>query len=210
MQASVKDKPLDTGPIYFFDQLKPERNKWEKETYEKELSQLMVKYGTSKELKKAELSAVTSSKEKNEFQLISISEPPGVSKLPLNLKFSKTHWQKKLLEEYMLTAPETLSELETILQKYDEHNITFPVGIVSLKNFSWQDLTEGAFECAPKYSMPSQHKTLPGDSSSITMVDSKEQKIISDPREESNKENSLVKAPNDQHMTSFKSMEKNT
>ncbi|XP_040135809.2 uncharacterized protein LOC120888063 [Ictidomys tridecemlineatus] len=42
MQASVKDKPLDTGPIYFFDQLKPERNKWEKETYEKELSQLML------------------------------------------------------------------------------------------------------------------------------------------------------------------------
>ena len=101
-----------------------------------------------KELEKAKLSTVAESGEKDEFISFGVSQTSSVSMLSTNLKFSKLQLQKSLFEEYRLTAAEILYELEEILQKYAVYNITFPVGIVNLVDYSWHDLTADAYKYA--------------------------------------------------------------
>ena len=106
-----------------------------------------------KELEKAKLSTVAESGEKDEFISFGVSQTSSVSMLSTNLKFSKLQLQKSLFEEYRLTAAEILYELEEILQKYAVYNITFPVGIVNLVDYSWHDLTADAYKYATKNPM---------------------------------------------------------
>lgn len=135
----IETKPLDTGPIYFFDQMKPKRKIWDKRTCKDHFSHLgcaaeanyrHTKSARSKELEKARISTVAESEEKDESNSFGISQTPSVSKLSTNLKFSKLHLQEALFEEYRLTAAEILYEPGETLQKYAEYNITFPVGIL--------------------------------------------------------------------------------
>ena len=119
--------------------------------------------------------------------------------LSTNLKFSKLQLQKSLFEEYRLTAAEILYELEEILQKYAVYNITFPVGIVNLVDYSWHDLTADAYKYATKNPMLKKCSALKDDTSIMTMIDLKGYKINSCSREECHKRNCLVKVKEDHH-----------
>lgn len=94
----------------------------------------------------------------------------------LIFKFSKLQMQKSLFEEYKLTAAEILYELEEILQKYAVYNITFPVGIVNLVDYSWHDLTADAYKYATKNPMLKKHRAFQDDTSIMTMIDLKDTK----------------------------------
>ncbi|KAM5254989.1 uncharacterized protein RBU33_025781 isoform 2-T3 [Hipposideros larvatus] len=153
----------------------------------------------------ARLPTVAVSEEKYEFHSFGISQTPVISKFSTKLKFSKIYLQKSLFEEYKLTAAEILYELDETLQKYAGYNITFPVGIANLVNYSWHDLIEGAYKCATKNLMLKEHNALQSNCNSKTIVG----KISSCSREEYDKENHLVKAKKDHHhVASSESMEK--
>lgn len=147
----------------------------------------------SKEQKEARLSTVSECEKKDEFHSSGISQISGVSKFSSNLRFTKIYRQKNLFEEYKLIAAEILSELGEILQKYAEYNITFPAGIVNLMNYSWHDLIEGVCKCATKNLK--KNDALKRDSKNMTQ-------ISTCAREESHKENHLVKAKKDHPVSS--------
>nr|XP_020143311.1 uncharacterized protein LOC105877108 [Microcebus murinus] len=217
MENCTKATPLDPGPVYFFDQLKPKRKTWNKRTCKAQFSHLQDTSGSnhrlekkkkSKKLKKSQLFAVAASEKEDEFHSPSISQSFSVPKLSPNLNFSKVHLQKNLLEEYKLIAPEILCELGETLQKYAECNITFPVGVENLMNYTWKDLTEDAHRYVSKASTCGQDKALQGNSNFMTIVDLIGCKSRSCSRIECHKENHLVKAEKDHHVTPSKSMEK--
>ncbi|KAI4546666.1 hypothetical protein MG293_003221 [Ovis ammon polii] len=116
--------------------------------------------------------------------------------------------QKSLFEEYKLTAAEILYELEEILQKYAVYNITFPVGIVNLVDYSWHDLTADAYKYATKNPMLKKHRAFQDDTSIMTMIDLKGYEINSCSREEYHKRNCLVKVKEDHHDAASKPMVK--
>jgi hypothetical protein len=145
--------------------------------------------------------------EKDEFHALNFSEFSSVLKLPSNLKFFKIYLQKTLYEEYKLIAPEILYELGQILQKYAEHNIIFPEGIINLMNYSWQDLIEDTYNHASKATKFEQDKSSQRDSTSKTIINLKKFKISSHPRG-SRKENRPVKAKKEHHVVSSRSTEK--
>ncbi|KAG8514013.1 hypothetical protein J0S82_003613 [Galemys pyrenaicus] len=176
-------KPLDIGPIYFFDQVKS--------------VQFVFFYSHTENTKSEELEGtilptVTTSEENSEFHLSGTSQFYSVSKFSPCLKSAKICLQKSLLEEYKLTASEILNELADILQKYVEHNITFPVGIVNLINYNWSELTEGAHKCVIKAPSLKKHSILQRDFRSIPIADLKEHQARSSSREEDHKENNMV------------------
>ncbi|KAB0379127.1 hypothetical protein FD755_010705 [Muntiacus reevesi] len=216
MEDFTEIKFLDTGPIYFFDQIKPKRKIWEKRKCEDHLPLLECPEGANynptrsifKELEKAKLSTVAESKEKDEFISFGVSQTSSVSTLSTNFKFSKLQLQKSLFEEYKVTAAEILFELEEILEKYAVYNIAFPVGIVNLVDYSWHDLTADAFKYATKNPMLKKCSALQDDTSIMTVMDLKRYKINSCSREEYHKKNYLVKAKEDHHVAANKSMEK--
>ncbi|XP_012877389.1 PREDICTED: uncharacterized protein LOC105989752 [Dipodomys ordii] len=197
----------DTGSIYFFDQLKPKTKKWKKEIYEDQFSHLTENYGhkkkKSKEQKLTRVGTVALIKEKDKSHSLGFSESPRVLSLSPSPKLSKMYLQKNLLEEYKLTAPEILYELGKTLQKYAEYQMTFPVGIENLMNYSWQDFTEDTTPTTPE-----QDKALHGDSSSSTIIDSNNFKISNNPKEELHKENHLVKAKKGLHVVPSKPLGK--
>ncbi|XP_059742827.1 uncharacterized protein [Bos taurus] len=207
MEDFTEIKFLDTGPIYFFDQIKPKRKIWEKRKCEDHFPLLECTEGANynptrsifKELEKAKLSTVAESGEKDEFISFGVSQTSSVSMLSTNLKFSKLQLQKSLFEEYKLTAAEILYELEEVLQKYAVYNITFPVGIVNLVDYSWHDLTSDAYKYATKNPMLKKCSALKDDTSIMTMIDLKGYKINSCSREECHKRNCLVKVKEDHH-----------
>lgn len=88
-----------------------------------------------------------------------------------------------------------LYELGEMLQKYAEYNITFPVGIVNLMNYTWHDLTEEACKCETRNSMLKKHDALQSHCNSMTVVD----KISSCSREECDNKNHPGKAKVDHH-----------
>lgn len=94
------------------------------------------------------------------------------------LNFPNYKCKKSLFEEYKLTAAETC-ELEEILQKYAVYNITFPVGIVNLVDYSWHDLTADAYKYATKNPMLKKHRAFQDDTSIMTMIDLKGSEINS-------------------------------
>lgn len=151
----------------------------------------------SKELKEARLPTIAEAEEQDEFYSFDISRTPSVAKCSPNLPFSKIYLQKGLFQEYKLIASEILHELGEILQKYAEYNIIYPAGIVNLMNYSWHDLTEGAYKCATKSSMLKKNSTLQRDSNAMTQISSFS-------REEYHKENHLVKAKKDHRVSSGK------
>ncbi|XP_019497250.1 PREDICTED: uncharacterized protein LOC109382325 isoform X2 [Hipposideros armiger] len=185
MEDFTEAKPLDIGPISLSSHTRStESNELEEE---------------------ARLPTVAVSEEKYEFHSFGISQTPVVSKFSNKLKFSKIYLQKSLFEEYKFTAAEILYELDETLQKYAGYNITFPVGIANLVNYSWHDLIEGAYKCATKNLMLKEHNALQSNCNSKTIVG----KISSCSREEYDKENHLVKAKKDHHhVASSESMEK--
>lgn len=84
--------------------------------------------------------------------------------------------------------------------------MTFPVGVVNLVNYSWHDLTEGAYKYASKNSISKKHNALQRDLNATTIVDLKGDKISSSSKE-CHKENHLVKAKKHHHVVSSKSMD---
>ncbi|XP_045443603.1 uncharacterized protein LOC123653130 isoform X1 [Pipistrellus kuhlii] len=200
MEDFTETKPLDIGPMYFFDQMKPKRRKWEKKdclphlkhTSEDKLS--LPESIHPKELdKKARQPIEAALKKKYAFQSFAISPTPVVSKIPIDIKFSKIRRQKSPFEEFKQTAAELLCELGETLQTYAKNNIAFPVGIVNLVNYSWLDLIEGTYKYATKKSLSKKQNVLQSNSSSM-MVDK-----INYPRIECHKENYLMKAKKDRH-----------
>ncbi|XP_053439328.1 uncharacterized protein LOC128580885 [Nycticebus coucang] len=217
MEDFTNATPLDTGPFYFFDQWKPKRKTWTKRTCDNQFSHLKymsedefgpIEETKPKELKKARLPKVAESDKEDEFPVPSVSQSPSVPKLPPKQKFSKIQLTKNLFEEYKLTAPEILYELGETLQKYTKCNITFPVGIVNLMNYTWEDLTEGAHRYVSKDSTLEQDSASQGDSNFMTSVDVIEPQISSCSRKIGHKENHSVKAKKDHDIASSKSMEK--
>ncbi|XP_037369747.1 uncharacterized protein C3orf20-like isoform X2 [Talpa occidentalis] len=192
-------KPLDIGPIYFFDQMKPKRKRWEKTKHEDCIPHLKYRlrheYSHTENTKSKELEAlstITIPEENYESHSSGISPFYSVSKFSPHLKSAKICLQKRLLEEYKLTASEILNELAEILQKYVEYNITFPVGIVNLINYSWSELTEGAYKCETKAPRLKKHSILQKESTSMPIADLKEYQVPSSSMEEYHKENKLV------------------
>ncbi|KAJ1061807.1 hypothetical protein K5549_002842 [Capra hircus] len=216
MEDLTEIKFLDTGPIYFFDQIKPKRKIWEKRKCEDHFPLLECTEGANynparsifKELEKARFSTVAESGEKDEFISSSVSQTSSVSMLSTNFKFSKLQLQKSLFEEYKLTAAEILYELEEILQKYTVYNITFPVGIVNLVDYSWHDLTADAYKYATKNPMLKKRSAFQDDTNIMTMIDLKGYEINSCSREEYHKRNCLVKVKEDHHDAASKPMVK--
>ncbi|XP_069846458.1 uncharacterized protein C3orf20-like [Dipodomys merriami] len=196
----------DTASIYFFDQLKPKTKKWKKEIYEDQFSHLTENYGhkkkKSKEQKLTRVGTVALIEEKDKSHSLGFSESPRVLSFSPSPKLSKMYLQKNLLKEYKLTAPEILYELGKTLQKYAEYQMTFPVGIENLMNYSWQDFTEDT-----TLTTLEQDKALHGDSSSSTIIDSNNFKISNNPKE-LHKENHLVKAKKGLHVVPSKPLGK--
>ncbi|XP_054297912.1 uncharacterized protein LOC129009278 isoform X2 [Pongo pygmaeus] len=89
-----------------------------------------------------------------------------------------------------------------------ELDITFSEGTVSLINNSWKDLTEDAYMRASKNSMWMQDHALQGGCNTMTIVNLLEHKMSRGSREECHQQNHLVKAKEDHHVASTKSMEK--
>ncbi|XP_016018281.2 uncharacterized protein C3orf20 homolog [Rousettus aegyptiacus] len=213
MEDYTDAKLLDIGPLYFFEQRKPKRKKWEKRkckddfpcsTYTSQPKDSYLKIGESKKLEEeARLSIVTDSEKKYEIRSFDISRTPFVSKFSAKSKLSKIYLQKCLLEEYKLIAAEMLYELGEMLQKYAEYNITFPVGIANLVNYSWHDLTAEAYKCATRNSMLKKHNASQSRCNSMIVDD----KISCCSREEYDKKNHLAKSKID-HAASSKCMEK--
>ncbi|XP_032730144.1 uncharacterized protein C3orf20 homolog [Lontra canadensis] len=195
-------KSLDIEPIYFFDQMKPKRKKWKKRECEDHFLYLRHTSGAtyshtksilSKELKEARLTTVAEAEEQDVFYSFDISTSPIVAQFSPPL--SKIHLQKDLFEEYKLIASEILHELGEILQKYAEYHIVYPEGIVNLMNYSWHDLTEGAFKCASKSSGLKKNTALQRDPNAVIQISSFS-------REEYHKEKHLVKAKKDHDVSS--------
>ncbi|XP_006154949.2 uncharacterized protein C3orf20 homolog [Tupaia chinensis] len=212
----TKATPLEPGPIYFFDQLKPERKTWRRRMCTNLFSHLeyysRAKYShrkkrKSKGLKKITLTT-TATSEKEGARSLSISKSPDVFKLSPNIKFSKVHSRINLFEKCKLIAPEILYELEETLQKYAQCNIPFPVGLVNFLNYSWQDLTEGAYNYVSKDPLLEEGKALKRKSNSMALANLKERKISNHLRREYHAENHLVKPKKDHHVPSRRSMEK--
>ncbi|XP_053518079.1 uncharacterized protein LOC119060504 [Artibeus jamaicensis] len=214
MEGFTKAKPLGTGPLYFFDQMKPERKKQGRRECTEHFPYLEHTSGArqspTKSIKSAEVEKegrlpTEAAPEKYASCSFAISQTPVVPKFPTGLKFSKIYLQKSLFEEYKLTAAEILHELGETLQKYAEYNITFPMGTVNLVNYSWHDLIEGAYKCPTKKSMLKKHKALQSDHNYMTAID----KISSCSTKECYKDNHPVKIKKDHHHTaSGKSTEK--
>ncbi|XP_012590693.1 PREDICTED: uncharacterized protein LOC105854762 isoform X2 [Condylura cristata] len=205
MEDFTEDKPLGTGPIYFFDQMKPKRKRWEKTKHEDHIPHpiysLRHKYSHTENTKSEvaedkRVSTVNSSEENYEFHISTISQFYSISKFSPHLKSAKVCLQKSLLEEYKLTASEILNELAEILQKYVEYNITFPVGVVNLINYSWSELTEGAYTYKSRNKVPrlKKHSTVHKDPKSMPIAELQKYHINSSCREECHKENNLVQA----------------
>ncbi|XP_059537934.1 uncharacterized protein LOC132227162 isoform X2 [Myotis daubentonii] len=200
MEDFTKTRPLDIGPIYFFDQMKPKKKKWEKRDrlpyleHASEEKHSTTESFNSKEVgEEPSLSMVAALKKQYAFQPFAFSPTPVVSKLSANLTFSKIQMQKSLLEEYKDIAAELLCELGETLQMYAEYNIAFPVGIVNLVNYSWHDLIEEANKYETKMSMLKKQDALQKNSNSM-IVDK-----ISNYPIECHKENLLMKTKRDHH-----------
>ncbi|XP_015415466.1 PREDICTED: uncharacterized protein C3orf20-like isoform X1 [Myotis davidii] len=199
MEDFTKTRPLDIGPIYFFDQMKPKKKKWEKrdrlphlERTSEEKHSPTESFNSKEVDEEPSLSIVAASKKQYAFQPFAISPTPVVSKLSAKLTFSKIQMQKSLLEEYKGIAAELLCELGETLHLYAEYNIAFPVGIVNLVNYSWHDLIEEANKYETKMSMLKKQDALQSNSSCM-IVDK-----ISNYPIECHKEN-LMKTKRDHH-----------
>ncbi|KAF6119625.1 hypothetical protein HJG60_010090 [Phyllostomus discolor] len=211
MEDFTEAKPLDTGPLYFFDQMKPERKKQGRRECKEHFLHLEYTSGVrdspTKSMTSEEAEKEEAALDKYAFYSFAVSQTPVIPKFPTGLKFSKIYLQKSLFEEYKLTAAEILCELGETLQKYAEYNITFPVGTVNLVNYSWHDLIEGAYKCPTKKSMLKKHNALRRDRDYVTTTD----KISSCSNKECHKDNHLVKIKKDHHhTTSSKSTEKSS
>ncbi|XP_023591493.1 uncharacterized protein LOC111821398 isoform X1 [Trichechus manatus latirostris] len=215
MEDFTEGTPLDTGPRYFFDQLKPERKTWIKRKCEDHVSRWRntsrAKYCHKKKIesKRLEVRLSTVSDEEEEFHSLGTLQSSNVLKFSMALQVSKKYQQKHILEEYKLISSKILSELGKMLQKYAECNMTLPVGIANLINYSWEELTEGAYnkKYTSKNLLLKQDKALQRDSKSMTVADLKGYTITSYSREECHKENHLVIAEKE-HVALSKSLEK--
>ncbi|MEJ1277096.1 hypothetical protein NN561_008008 [Cricetulus griseus] len=116
-----------------------------------------------------------------------ISEPPSTPKFPLDSKFSKSYLHKTLFEEYKLIASEILYELEKTLKRYAHNGMDFPVGLINLMTYSWQDLTEDSDKSISSVKMLEQDWSLGG-------INIKQCKINPDAKEHPPESNQLVKS----------------
>ncbi|XP_058165225.1 uncharacterized protein [Dasypus novemcinctus] len=207
---------MDTGPLYFFDQLKPKREKWMKRQCEdlfsgsRDTSTAKLSCKESIDSKGlASLSTIATSFEKVELHSFSSSQSSSSTKRPTTFKFSQKGLKKKLFKEYKFIAPEILYELGETLQKYAEGNITFPMGIANLVNYSWKDLTEGSYKkkCTFKNPVLKQSKALQKDPKSKTIVDLNGYKITNYSRKKWYKRNHLNKGEKENHVGMSKSMQ---
>ncbi|XP_013374943.1 PREDICTED: uncharacterized protein C3orf20-like [Chinchilla lanigera] len=148
-------------------------------------------------LKQAEVT-IAASCEKHELCPHITSEPPSLLRVPPSLKLSKIHLQKCLFEEYKRVAPETLGELEKMLQTYAERSVPLPVGLINLVNDSWPDLAAGTPEHGAhcKQGWPAARGDL------------KQCKASSDSREDSHKAGQLATAKQEARISASKSVKK--
>ncbi|CAO2581446.1 hypothetical protein LEMLEM_LOCUS1933, partial [Lemmus lemmus] len=132
--------------------------------------------------------------EDNKSGTLIVSEPPSTTKCPSESKFSKTYLHKTLFEEYKLIASEILNELEKTLKMYAQDGTAFPVGLLNLMTYSWQDLIEDYFKDEPPKEMVGRDRNSGGGPTSMTILKFKEGKVNPDAKEHPQEESQLVKA----------------
>lgn len=165
---------------------------------------------TEAEPKDAQENKAIPAKEDKSRTLI-LSEPHkyrSTHKCPSSSRFSKTYLYKTLFEEYKLIASEILYELEKTLKKYAQDGTAFPVGLLNLVTYSWQDLIEGSFKDEPPNNSPGQDKDMGGGPTSMTTFKFKEDKVNPDAKEYPQEESQLVKAEKRSQVVLNKSSEK--
>ncbi|XP_040610956.1 uncharacterized protein C3orf20 homolog isoform X2 [Mesocricetus auratus] len=210
MEGFIDTTSFCSGPIYFFDQLKPKVRKWKRETLEDQfldpkakddveelvqnLEHLSHKTEQSTEPESTQENMITLHAGEDKSYTLINSEPPRTSKCPPDSKFSKSYLHNTLFEEYKLIASEILCELEKTLKRYAHDGMDFPVGLINLMAYSWQDLTEDSDKNVSPKKMLGPDRNLEGDPRTMTVIDMKECKISPDAKEHPPEENQLVKA----------------
>nr|XP_048274704.1 uncharacterized protein LOC125389993 isoform X2 [Myodes glareolus]XP_048274705.1 uncharacterized protein LOC125389993 isoform X2 [Myodes glareolus] len=225
MEGFINTTPSCPGPIYFFDQLKPKVRRWKKETQKdpfldpkakddvedlvQNLEHLSHKLEPLTEPEPTDAQENTAIPvEEDKSSTLILSEPPSTHKSPLDSQFSKTYLYKTLFEEYKVIASEILYELEKTLKKYAQDGTAFPVGLLNLMTYSWQDLIEDSFKDEPPNNTPGQDGDVGGGPTSMTTFKCKEGKVNPDAKEHLQEESQLVKAEKRSQVVLNKSSEK--
>ncbi|XP_060051549.1 uncharacterized protein LOC132539533 [Erinaceus europaeus] len=207
MENSTKPFPLVTGPIYFFDQMKPKIKKWEKREQDRQDSLISLpshrkstKYEVGEEARE---SVVTTAEDEDDSY--AYSHILSVSRMSGSLKITKTCQQGYLFKEHKLMAAELLRDLGEMFQTYADYNFTFPVGVANLVSYSWYDLTEGSTVAAVRKSTLKIKDAMKRDYNSISLVSCNTRVTAGESYSE---ENYLMKVKSDSLSTSSKPMEK--